>query len=78
MYLKVKLIIHDCLTIVMLLYVMLHIVLAYLMLFAAITNAVRLHNASFFFSDLCKCFFFSCFVFVYFILFVNLHHAQCF
>ena len=31
----------------MLLYVMLHIVLAYLMLFAAITNAVCLNNASF-------------------------------
>ena len=47
---KVKLIIHDCLTIVMLLYVMLYIVLAYLMLPAAITNAVCLHNASFSFS----------------------------
>ena len=41
----------------MLLYVMLYIVLAYLMLFAAITNAVCLYNASFFI-DLCKCFFF--------------------
>ena len=51
MYLKkVKLIIHDCLTIVMLLYVMLYIVLTYLMLFAAITNAVCLNNAFFFFS----------------------------
>ena len=39
---KVKLIIHDCLTIVML-----YIVLAYLMLFAAITNAVCLNNAFF-------------------------------
>ena len=46
---KVKLIIHDCLTIVMLLYVMLYIVLAYLMLFAAMTNAVCLNNASSFF-----------------------------
>ena len=65
-------IIHDCLTIVMLLYVMLFIVLAYLMLFAAITNAVCLNNAFFsffFFIDLCKCFF-SCFVFVYFIFFL--------
>ena len=41
----------------MLLYVMLYIVLAYLMLFAAITNAVCLNNAFFLF-DLCKCFFF--------------------
>ena len=62
----------------MLLYVMLYIVLAYLMLFAAITNAVCLNNASFFVIDLCKRFLFSCFVFVYFIFFVNFHHAQCF
>ena len=42
--------------------------LAYLMLFAALTNAVCLNNASLlsFFIDLCKCFLFSCFVFVYF------------
>ena len=51
----------------MLLYIMLYIVLAYLMLFAALTNAVCLNNASFFFIDLCKCFLFSFFVFVYFI-----------
>ena len=51
----------------MLLYIMLYIVLACLMLFAALTNAVCLNNASFFFIDLCKCFLFSCFVFVYFI-----------
>ena len=34
---KVKLINHDCLPILMPLYVMLHIVLAYLMLFAALS-----------------------------------------
>ena len=39
---KVKLIKHDCLPILML-----YIVLAYLMLFAALTNAVCLYNASF-------------------------------
>ena len=33
----------------MLLYIILYIVLAYLMLFAALTNAVCLHNASFYF-----------------------------
>ena len=49
----------------MLLYVMLYIVLAYLMLFAALTNAVCLYNASFLAIDFCKCFLFSCFVFVY-------------
>ena len=72
---KVKLINHDCLPILMLLYIMLYIVLAYLMLFAALTNAVCLNNASFFVIDLCKCFLFSCFVFF---IFFYLHHAQCF
>ena len=38
---KVTLINHDCLPILMLLYIMLHIVLAYLMLLAALSNAVR-------------------------------------
>ena len=62
---KVKLINDDYLPILMLLYIMLYIVLAYLMLFAALTNAVCLYNASFFAIDFCKCFLFSCFVFVY-------------
>ena len=44
---KVKLINHDCLHILMLLCIVLYIVLAYLMLFAALSNAVCLHNASF-------------------------------
>ena len=52
----VKLINHDCLPILML-----YIVLAYLMLFAALTNAVCLNNASFFF------FFFHLFVQMLFI-----------
>ena len=48
MYLtKVKLINHDCLPILMLLYIMLYKVLAYLMLLAALSSAVCLHNASF-------------------------------
>ena len=46
---KVKLIKHDCLSILMLLYIMLYIVLAYLMLFAALSNAICLYNASFFY-----------------------------
>ena len=46
---KVKLINHDCLPILVLLYIMLYIVLAYLMLFAALTNSVCLNNASLFF-----------------------------
>ena len=44
---KVKLINHDCLPILMLLYIMLYIVLAYIMLLAALSNAVCLYNASF-------------------------------
>ena len=57
---KVKLINHDCLPISMLL----HIMLAYLKLLAALSNAVCLHNASFFAIDFCKCLLFSCFVLV--------------
>ena len=44
---KVKLINHDCLPILMLLYIILNIMLVYLMLLAALSNAVCLHNASF-------------------------------
>ena len=43
-YNKAKLISHDCLPVSMLLYIM----LAYLMLLAALFNAVCLHNASLF------------------------------
>ena len=65
MYKNVKLINHDCLPILMPLYIMLYIVLDYLMLFAALTSAVYLYNASFSVIVICKCFLFSCFVFVY-------------
>ena len=41
----VKLINHGCLPILLLLYIMLYIMLAYSMLFAALSNAVCLHNA---------------------------------
>ena len=67
----------------MLLYIMLYIMLAYLMLFAALSNAVCLYNASFFFHLFLQ----MLFVFVLclgllshslFISCVNLHHAQCF
>ena len=54
---------------------MLYIVLAYLMLFAALTNAVCLYNASFFAIDFSKCFLFSCFVFVYFIFLICIMHS---
>ena len=46
---KVKLINHDCLPILMLLHILLYVMLAYLMLFAALSNAVCLHSAFFFF-----------------------------
>ena len=60
MYLKkVTLINHDCLPILMLLYIMPYIMLAYLMLFAALSNDVCLHNAFFFLAiDFCNCFLF--------------------
>ena len=63
-YKKVKLINHDSLPDLMLLYVMLHIMLDYLMLLAALSNAVCLHSASFLI-DFCKCFLFSRIVLVY-------------
>ena len=44
---KVKLINHDCMPILMLLYIMPYIMLAYLMLLAALSNAVCLYHASF-------------------------------
>ena len=52
---KDKLINHDCLPISMLLYIMLYIMPAYLMLIAALSNAVCLHNV-FFAIDFRKCF----------------------
>ena len=57
---------------------MLYIVLAYLMLFAALTNAVCLNNASFFLSLIrANAFYFHALsLFIYF--FLNFHHAQCF
>ena len=61
---KVKLINHDCLPIIMPLYIMLYLMLAYSMLFAALSNAACLYN-TFFSIDFCKCFFFSYFVLVY-------------
>ena len=45
MYKKVTLINHDCVPILMLLYIMPYIMLADLMLFAALSNTVCLHNA---------------------------------
>ena len=61
-YKKVRLINHDCLPISMLLYIMLYIMHAYLMLFTALSNAVCMHNDSFFAIDFCKSFLLSCFV----------------
>ena len=67
----------------MLLYIMLYIMLAYLMLFAALSNAVCLHNAFLFFQVFQQ----MLFVFMLclgllthslFISCANLHHAQCY
>ena len=71
-FIKVKLINHDCLPILMLLYIMLYIVLAYLMLFAALTNAVCLNNASFFSLICANAFYFHALsLFISFFLFAS-------
>ena len=60
---KVKLIIDDCVTILILLYIVPYIMLAYLMLLASLSNAgfcIMLFIAF----DFCKCVLFSCFVLV--------------
>ena len=65
----------------MLLYVMLYIVFAYLMLFAAITNAVCLDNAFFFLlflSLICANAFYFHALSLFISFFFNLHDAQCF
>ena len=61
----------------MLLYIMLYIVLAYLMLFATLSNAVCLHNASFSAINFCKCFLFSCFILVYLHIVCLFHVLIC-
>ena len=65
----------------MLLYIMLYIVLAYLMLFAALTNAVCLNNASSFCSSFFSLICAMLFIFMLCLClfhFFYLHHAQCF
>ena len=61
----------------MLLYIMLYIVLAYLMLFAALTNAVCLNNASSFLSLICaNAFYFHALsLFISFFLICIMHSA---
>ena len=66
----------------MLLYIMLYIVLAYLMLFAALSNTVCLYNASFLPIISANAFYFhfclGLLTHSLFILCIDLHHAQCF
>ena len=85
LYLIAILINHDCLPILVLLYIMLHIMLAYLMLFAVLSNAVCLHNA--FVSLFLLLIFANHFVFMFslgvlthrlFISSVIFDHVQCF
>ena len=69
---KIKLIYHDCLPILVLLYIMLYIMLAYLMLLAAFSNAVCLYNVSFFIIDFANAFCFhalSWFIYTYLVYF---------
>ena len=79
---KVKLINHDCQPVLMLLCIMLYIVLAYLMLFTALSNAVYLYNASFLPLISANAFcFMLCLGLLTHSLFVSnmiFHHAQCF
>ena len=58
----------------MLLYIVLHIMLAYLMLFAALPNTVCSYNA-FFAIDFCKCFLLTHSLFISSMIF---HQAQFF
>ena len=67
---KVQLINHDCLPILMLLYIMLHIVLAYLMLFVCIMLFLQMLSVFMLFLGLLPR--------NLFISSIILHHAQCF
>ena len=62
----------------MLLYIMLYIVLAYLMLFAALSNAVCLYNASSLPMLFIFMFCLGLLTYSLFISCINSHHAQCF
>ena len=73
---KSQLINHDCLPVLMLLYIM----LAYLMLFAALSNAVCLHNAFSLLLIFANAFCFhtlSWFIDTLVISSMTLYHAQC-
>ena len=56
---------HDCLPILLLLYIMLYIMPAYLMLFSALSNAVCLYKAFFLLLTFLNAFLFSYFVLSY-------------
>ena len=76
---KVKLINHDCLPIFLLLYLMLYITLAYIMMFAAMSIAVCLYNASFFWLlTFANAFSFHALTHSLFISSMIFRHAQCF
>ena len=79
---KVKLINHDCLPILMQLYVMLYVMLAYLMLLAALSNAACLYNAFYLPLNFANAFcFIICLGLLTHSLFISsmiFHHAQCF
>ena len=57
---------------------LLYIVLAYLMLFAALTSAVCLYNASFFWPLISANAFYFHALSLFLSYFFYLHHAQCF
>ena len=78
---KGKLFNHDCLPVLMLLYIMLYVMLAYLMLLAALSNAVCLHSAFFLLLIFQNAFcFMLCLSLLTHRLFISsmiLHYAQC-
>ena len=78
---KVKLINYDCLPILMLLHIMQYVMLAYLMLFAALSNAVCLCNPFFAIVFAIAFCFMPCLRLLTHSLFISsiiFHHAQCF
>ena len=79
MYKKVKLINHDCFSILKLLYIMLCIMLAYLMLLVALSNAVCFVFLLLIFAN-AFCFMLCLGLLTHklFISSIIFHHAQCF
>ena len=77
MYKKVKLINHDGVPILMLLYIMPYIILAYLMLFATLSNAACLYVFFFLLLNFADAFCLGLLTHSLFISSMIFNHAQC-